>query len=100
MNTKSIEDKAGCFYKDGVVYQQADGGVVLALSLEAVAARVQADGDEDAEEGLIDALAPEVVDEVPDGAIDFRDIAFICGEDALCEIEDAWVAYEERSSAA
>jgi len=93
------QNESGCFYKDGVIYQVAEGCIVLALSLEAVAARVQANGDEDAEEGLIDALAPEVVDEVPDGAIDFRDIAFIFGEDALCEIEDAWVAYEERSSA-
>lgn len=100
MNTKNTKDiEAGCFYKDGVVYQQADGGVVLALSLEAVAARVQANGDE-SEDGLVGALEPEVVEAIPDGAIDFQDVAFIFSEDALCEIEDAWIAHEERSAAA
>lgn len=100
MDTTDMQNESGCFYKDGVIYQVAEGGIVLALSLEAVAARVQANGDADAEEGLVDALAPEVVDEVPDGAIAFGDIECLFGEDALCEIEDAWVAYEERSAAA
>ena len=99
MNTIE-QNESGCFYKDGVIYQVAEGCIVLALSLEAVAARVQANGDEDAEEGLIDALEPEVVEAIPDGAIDYHDIAFIFSEDALCEIEEAWIAYEERSAAA
>lgn len=92
----------GSFYKDGVVYQVTVDGRVLALSMEAVAARLQAIGEDDTEsikEEMVDALRPEVVSSVPEGSICFGDIEAVLSEDARCEIEDAWIAYADQETA-
>lgn len=97
-----MTEKNHSYYKDGMVYHTTEAGQVLALSLEAVAARLQAiseDTSEIIDEALVDVMRPELVDAVPEGAICFGDVESIFSEDALCEIEDAWAEYADQESA-
>lgn len=90
------------YYKDGMVYHVTEAGQVLALSMESVAARLQAiseDTSEIIDEAMVDVLRPELMDAVPEGAICFGDVESIFSEGALCEIEDAWAEYADQESA-
>lgn len=97
-----MTEKNHSYYKDGMVYHTTETGQVLALSLEAVAARLQAiaeDTSEIIDEAMVDVLRPEMVDAVPEGSICFGDVESIFSEDARCEIEDVWSEYADQEAA-